>query len=196
MRNNRSRSRSGQAAPVTATRTGVLPWGLPVEGLELRRGLAKPDSRLPGVWKPGRSASPFGKSYILGIRHNHLKPPVRFRGQCRPWPSRPIPRRRPAASGRMARGDAPVQPAVPADQGADGAQPAGGVWRPGEIIPSELELAARFQRARARCARRSTRSPTRTCSCAGRQGHLRRHARRAAAVPIPAPAADDGGRAA
>ena len=37
-------------------------------------------------------------------------------------------------------------PLVPADQGADHAEPRkSGEWKPGEIIPSEVELAARYK---------------------------------------------------
>jgi GntR family transcriptional regulator len=41
-------------------------------------------------------------------------------------------------------GHARVQPAVPADQGLILQSLQAGEWKPGEAIPSEMELAARF----------------------------------------------------
>jgi GntR family transcriptional regulator len=60
----------------------------------------------------------------------------------------PLPPPALACRGRPGRGRVGrpvVQPAVPADQGPDDASLQAGEWKPGEAIPSELELAARFK---------------------------------------------------
>jgi GntR family transcriptional regulator len=52
---------------------------------------------------------------------------------------------RPPGRGGRRRIDAGIQPAVPADQGLILQSLQQGEWKPGEAIPSEMELAARFR---------------------------------------------------
>ena len=103
----------------------------------------------------------------------------------RPWPQTPgWPTPAPAPTGST--------PAPAADQGADHSLQ-GGEWKPGERHPQRDRAGRRFKRQPGHGAQGDRRAGRpRTTWCAARQGHLRRHPRRAEdAVPLPAPDADD-----
>ncbi len=61
-----------------------------------------------------------------------------------------------------------VQPAVPADPGADHEGPRAGEWKPGEMIPSEVELAERYGVSQGTVRKAIDGWPPTTCSCAAR----------------------------
>jgi GntR family transcriptional regulator len=106
--------------------------------------------------------------------------------QSRPCPPTPLPR---PPRPKPPFGHAGLQPAVPADQGLILRSLQAGEWKPGEAIPSEMELAARFRVSQGTVRKAIDELAAENLRGAPPgQGHLRRHACRAAR-PVPLPAA-------